>query len=37
MTINLKTVTSSKAELEREIIERKQAEEELRRPREGLA
>ena len=36
MTINLKTVTSSKADLEREVIQRKQAEEDLRRQREWL-
>ena len=36
MTINLKTVTTSKADLEREVTERKKAEEELRRQREWL-
>ena len=36
MTTNLKAVTASKADLEREITERKQAEEELRQQREWL-
>ena len=36
MTANLKEVTASKAELEREIAERKQAEDELQRQREWL-
>jgi len=36
MTADLKTVTASKAELEREVAERKRAEEELRRQREWL-
>ncbi len=36
MTINLKTVTASKADLEREVTQRKQAEEDLRRQREWL-
>ena len=36
MTINLKAVTASKADLEREVIERKKAEEELRQQREWL-
>jgi PAS domain S-box-containing protein len=36
MTANLKAVTASKADLEREIAERKRAEEELRRRREWL-
>ena len=36
MTSDLKAVTASKADLEREIAERKQAEEELRRQREWL-
>jgi PAS domain S-box-containing protein len=36
MTTNLKEVTASKAELEREIAERKKAEEKLRRQREWL-
>ncbi len=36
MTFNLKVVTASKADLEREIVERKRAEEELRQQREWL-
>ena len=36
MTTDLKTVTASKADLEREVAERKKAEEELRRQREWL-
>ena len=36
MTANLKDVTASKADLEREITERKKAEEELRQQREWL-
>jgi PAS domain S-box-containing protein len=36
MTADLKAVTASKADLEREIVERKRAEEELRRQREWL-
>ena len=36
MTINLKAVTASKADLEREVTQRKQAEEDLRRQREWL-
>jgi PAS domain S-box-containing protein len=36
MTDDLKTVTASKADLEKEIVERKRAEEELRRQREWL-
>ena len=36
MTTNLKTVTASKADLEREVTQRKQAEEDLRRQREWL-
>ena len=36
MTTNLKAVTASKADLEREVTERKQAEEDLRRQREWL-
>ena len=36
MTANLKAVTASKTDLEREVIERKQAEEDLRRQREWL-
>jgi PAS domain S-box-containing protein len=36
MTANLKTVTASKADLEREVTKRKQAEEELSRQREWL-
>jgi len=36
MTTNLKAVTASKADLEREIAERKRAEEDLRRQREWL-
>ena len=37
MTINLKAVTASKAELEREVTQRKRAEEDLRRQREWLS
>ena len=36
MTINLKAVTASKADLEREVAQRKQAEEDLRQQREWL-
>jgi len=36
MTINLKAVTASKADLEREVTQRKQAEEDLRQQREWL-
>jgi PAS domain S-box-containing protein len=36
MTTNLKAVTASKADLEREVTQRKQAEEDLRRQREWL-
>jgi PAS domain S-box-containing protein len=36
MTADLKTVTASKADLEREIVERKRAEEDLRQQREWL-
>ena len=36
MTINLKTLTTSKADLEREVTQRKQAEEDLRQQREWL-
>jgi PAS domain S-box-containing protein len=36
MTVNLKAVTASKADLEREVTQRKRAEEDLRRQREWL-